>query len=147
MDANTAILVGVIGAIFAGVVMILKVMMPFMRRNGKLSPASATPPAKVQVRTQASQPALAHTLEADGSGRYDAQATPPPPWQAFTDTLHGVDSKVAALESKFDSKFDGMREEFKELKAEVAAESRSTRSDVTEIHRALGRLEGKTEND
>ena len=143
MEQDTAILLGVITAVFAGVVTLLKLLLPYIAKRK----ADSERPKAPETTTIANPPT---PLPADGSGGYPVVTVGPAPWSAFSDTLADVKSKVESIHPEnFATRDDmaalstTMSADYAELEGKVESHAKETRGHLTSLERAIGRLEGK----
>lgn len=143
MEQDTAILVGVITAVFAGVAMLLRLLLPHLARRK----ADSERPKAPETTTIANPPT---PLPADGSGGYPVVTVGPAPWSAFSETLADVKQKVESIHPEnFATREDmaalssAMSDQVEELEGKVEEHAKETRGHLTSLERAIGRLEGK----
>ena len=143
---DTTILVGVVTAVFVGVAGLVKMTLPFIAKRRSDRPAATA--------TALAAAAVMSPQQPDNTGPYAAVDVPRPPptpsapWEAFTQTLHDVQSKVDNLDL-FATKADmaalssSMKKDREKLEARVDKNAEKTQNHLTKLERVIGRLEGK----
>lgn len=136
MISDAAIVVGIIGAVFAGVLGLVKVFMPYLRK----SPAPA-----VAHEIPAPRPAM--PTAADASGAYIASGSPdygdlPDTGQTMYATRNDLDRFSTTVNKRFDKFEESQRTETVKLEERIDSNAKETREVLMDLTRTIGQLEG-----
>ena len=135
MSSDAAIIAAIITAVFAGVLGLIKVFMPYLRKTSDRPPAPKLPVVRAAMVTTA-----------DASGAYH---TPPPDYGDLPDTgrsmyatRNDLDRFSTTVSDRIDKLEESQRTETGKLEERIDVNAKETREVLMDLTRTIGRLEG-----
>lgn len=135
VSGDAAIIAAIITAVFAGVLGLIKVFMPYLRKTSDRSPTAELPAARSAMVTAA-----------DASGAYRA---PPPDYSDIPDTGRNtyatrddMDRFSTTVSKRIDKLEESQRTETGKLEKRIDENAKETREVLMDLTRTIGQLEG-----